>query len=301
MNERCTQPARPSVSFAGRVVLTWRPLSTPRKPCLFHQSSHCAARYFAPLPVQLAPNFAYPVDTKVLSRDALDFTAKLAAVVDTRRVMLGLNLPGLVLVVGRWGERQHFAERPGPVLSTVRVNKPDHALAAAVEFGLCKKADALGKISFARRSSRFSRSSSFEALTLVASDAGLAAPLADLPWSICPGRSHFAAPNYAAVSGVHPIFEVIDSMAAHCERCSCSCSNTMRSARSPTSGEYRFDWLMLRSAQASESAQIPARFTLARARPLNRSSRSTERRSRALRERRWTSPPGITVAHGDGK
>lgn len=53
------------------------------------------------------------------------------------------------------------------------------------------------------------------------------------PFATC--RTHLRR-----VSAVHPIFAAIDSIAAHCDSCSPSCSNTSLTARSRTSGEYLF-------------------------------------------------------------
>src|SRR5690554_8075180 len=53
----------------------------------------------------------------------------------------------------------------------------------------------------------------------------------------------------------------MDLIAAHCEGWSCSCSNTMRTARLRTSGEYLFDLLMTPSSQSLESPEKPGRFT----------------------------------------
>src|SRR5690554_5745283 len=50
--------------------------------------------------------------------------------------------------------------------------------------------------------------------------------------------------QFRSVSPEQPIFSAIDWMAAHCEEYSLSCSNTIRTARSRTSGEYFFACLM---------------------------------------------------------
>ena len=44
--------------------------------------------------------------------------------------------------------------------------------------------------------------------------------------------------QWRSVSAVHPIFSATDRIAAHCDSCWCSWSNTNRTARSRTSGEY---------------------------------------------------------------
>jgi integrase len=60
---------------------------------------------------------------------------------------------------------------------------------------------------------------------------------------------------------VQPIFAATETIAAHCDSCSCWCSNTSRTARSRTSGEYLFDVLdMTPSSQGLEPATFPERF-----------------------------------------
>src|SRR5690606_18218303 len=60
-----------------------------------------------------------------------------------------------------------------------------------------------------------------------------------------------------------PIFSAIDWMAAHCEEYSLSCSNTIRTARSRTSGEYFFACLMTPISQRLEPPANPGRFMIA--------------------------------------
>ncbi len=67
---------------------------------------------------------------------------------------------GAVLVVGRRGDRQHRADRLDPVLLAVLLDEADHHFARRSSSACAKYADALRRISFARFSSRFSRSSS---------------------------------------------------------------------------------------------------------------------------------------------
>jgi hypothetical protein len=67
----------------------------------------------------------------------------------------------------------------------------------------------------------------------------------------------------AAVKGLvqgAPIFAANDTIAAHCDPCSCWCSNTIRTARSRTDGEYLLDVLdMTSSSQGLEPAIFPER------------------------------------------
>jgi hypothetical protein len=53
----------------------------------------------------------------------------------------------------------------------------------------------------------------------------------------------------------------IDSIADHCEPCSFCCSNTIRTARSRTSGEYFVVFFMALSSQIAEPPVNPGGFT----------------------------------------
>jgi hypothetical protein len=61
---------------------------------------------------------------------------------------------------------------------------------------------------------------------------------------------------------VHPIFSAIEQIAAHCEACFPARSNTIRTARSRTSGENLVALVMTPSSQGLEPPQNPARFNL---------------------------------------
>src|SRR5580658_10548901 len=65
-----------------------------------------------------------------------------------------------------------------------------------------------------------------------------------------------------SVSGVQPIFAEIDDNAAQREACSASCSSTIRTARSRTSGENLFVVLLVMapSSQELEPPANPGRF-----------------------------------------
>src|SRR5258708_39891246 len=64
-------------------------------------------------------------------------------------------------VISRQGDRNHLADRLDPVRLAVIVNEGDHGLNRRSSSAWAKYADALRRISFACRSSRFSRSSAF--------------------------------------------------------------------------------------------------------------------------------------------
>ena len=63
--------------------------------------------------------------------------------------------------------------------------------------------------------------------------------------------------HVSKVSAVQPILLAIDSIADHCEPCSFCCSNTIRTARSRTSGEYFVVLFMAQSAQIVEPPVNP--------------------------------------------
>ena len=85
---------------------------------------------------------------------------------------------------------------------------------------------------------------------------------------------------------MQPIFPAIDTIAAHCDSCSARCSNTMRTARSRTSGEYFADFFMAPSSQISEPPQNPGRFNRAQTALLDRIGLRLPERLRV--------PPGAT-------
>ena len=117
---------------------------------------------------------------------------------------------------------------------------------------VAKKSDADFRISFARRSSRFSRSSSFSFARSSVVRPGRR-----------PSSTSARRTQLRSVSGVEPNFPAIDVIAAHCELYSCWCSNTIRTARSRTSGAYLRDFLlsvMTPSSQGLEPATFPERF-----------------------------------------
>src|SRR5690606_38665072 len=77
-----------------------------------------------------------------------------------RRAALRLSLLLLLCVVGRRSDRQYIADRLDSVLLTVLVDERHHHFARRSSSACAKYADALRRISLARCSSRFSRSSS---------------------------------------------------------------------------------------------------------------------------------------------
>src|SRR6185437_1173909 len=152
-------------------------------------------------------------------------------------------------------DRQHLADRLDPVGVAVFVDERRHGLNRRSSSAWAKYALALRRISLACRSSRFSRSSA-----LIRACSSLVVP-GRSPWSRSARRTQLHS-----VCAVQPILPAIDSIAAHCEACSPRCSNTIRTARSRTSGEYVGDFFfgvsIAPSSQELEPPRIPERFTL---------------------------------------
>jgi hypothetical protein len=75
-----------------------------------------------------------------------------------------------------------------------------------------------------------------------------------------PVSTSWRCTQVSSVCGTQPIFDAIDSTAAHNDGYSPWCSCTMGTARSRTSGENLFDLFMAPSSQELEPPQNPGRF-----------------------------------------
>src|SRR5690606_20963443 len=168
-----------------------------------------------------------------------------------RRASLRLSLLLLLCVVGRRSDRQYIADRLDSVLLTVLVDELDHHFRRRSSSACAKYADALRRISLARRSSRFSRSSSL----MRPRSSVLRPPRRPL------SRSAWRT-QLRSVSAVHPIFSETDRIAAHCDAYSPSCSSTSRTALSRTSWEYFREVVITPSSQALEPPANPVGFRL---------------------------------------
>jgi hypothetical protein len=98
---------------------------------------------------------AFVID--VFSPHAIDVLAQLLIPPRPRGPAVGIALPALELVIPRRGDRQDRADRLDPERLPVLVDEPDHHLARRSSSAFAKYADASRRISFARRSSTFSR------------------------------------------------------------------------------------------------------------------------------------------------
>lgn len=138
-----------------------------------------------------------------------------------------------------------------PVALAVHFDEVNHHFHLRSSFAWAKKADALRGISSARMCSRFSRS---RALICSRSDV------------VNPAREPVSRSAWRTlrrnVSGVQPILDAIDSMAAHCEPWDGCCSETIRTTRSQTSGEYRICFVIAVSSQIEEPPAKSSWFSL---------------------------------------
>src|SRR3954454_20194393 len=112
-------------------------------------------------------------------------------------------------VVGRGGDRQHLADRLDPMRPTMIVNEGDHGLGRRPGSPLSKSELAFPRMSFARRSSRYSRSRAF---SFSAISVGTPAR--------CPRSTSAFLTQSCSVCGVQPILAAIDVTAAQREGCS---------------------------------------------------------------------------------
>jgi len=171
-----------------------------------HQPFHGAARGLLTFALQLAPDLAGAIDREVLGEHAGDLGLEGRIPLRSRRQLGRVGALGSMGVVGRWGDRQHLADRLDPVRLVVIVNEGDHGLNRRSSSAWAKYADALRRISFACRSSRFSRSRAF-----------IFAAMSEVRPGLRPLSTSAFFTHSLSVCGVQPIFVAIDTTAAQRE------------------------------------------------------------------------------------
>src|ERR1700682_3515850 len=122
-----------------------------------HQPCHGAAGNIVTLTLQLPPDLAHAIDAEVLLEHPLNFWLQGVIPSRSRRQPGRIGAPGGMRMVGRWGDRQHPADRLDPIRRAVIVDEGDHGLCRRSSSARAKYALALRRISFARRRSPFSR------------------------------------------------------------------------------------------------------------------------------------------------
>ncbi len=215
-----------------------------------HQPLHRATCHRDLFAVQLTPGLAGPVHAEVLVPNPLNIHPQGRISLQPRRNAFWIALTRLQFVIARRSDLQLSADRLDSVLGTMGINERHHHFPRRSSSAWAKYADALRKISFARLSSRFSRSKSF---TLSRSDVLSPARLPESRSEPCTQRRNDSA--------VQPILAAIETIAAHCDEYSCRCSATIRTARSRTSAEYRFDVPITPSSQVMGSPGKSGRFS----------------------------------------
>ena len=135
--------------------------NNPLNAHALHQPCHRASGNIEAFSAQLPPDLAHAVDAPVLLEHAQDLWPQ--GLVPARPVGLPRGIGPLrqMIVIGGRGNRQHAADRLDPVCIPMRVNERHHHFDRRSSSAIAKYADALRRISFAWRSSRFSRSSAF--------------------------------------------------------------------------------------------------------------------------------------------
>src|SRR5580704_238409 len=98
-----------------------------------HQPCHGAAGNIVTLTLQLPPDLAHAIDTEVLLDHPLNIWLQGVIPSRSRRQPGRIGAPGGMRMVGRWGDRQHPADRLDPIRPAVIVEEGDHGLVSAVE------------------------------------------------------------------------------------------------------------------------------------------------------------------------
>ena len=160
---------------------------------------------------------------------------------------------GCAASVTRWGNLQDLADRIDLVHITMTVDIRLQLFSRWPGSAWAKTELAVLRVSLARRSSLTAHSN---ALTRLCSDVVVPA--------LAPVSTSSRLTHSLLVCGTQPIFEAIDSMAAHSDRYSPRCSCTIRTARSRTSGENLFELFMAQSSQRFEPPQHTGQFRLTR-------------------------------------
>src|SRR5690606_35652505 len=167
-----------------------------------------------------------------------------------RTAQFWTSLAGGMTPIRRWGNLQHLADRLDPVDVPVPDDIGVYFFSSRSSAAWAKKALADFRISLARRSSLTSRSRAFmrsRSLVVMPSRMTLSISL--------------RLTQSSSVAGTQPIFNAMDSTAAHSDGYSPRCSCTRRTARPRTSGENLFCLLIVAPfSQRVEPPQNPGRF-----------------------------------------
>ena len=114
-----------------------------------HQALDGAARGADTLTRQLPPHLPRAVDSKVFSKDAGDRGLQRHVPPRPGRHLRRVATPGDVIMVGRWGDLQHLADRLAPMRRAIIVDDRDHGLNRRSSSAAAKYALASRRISLA--------------------------------------------------------------------------------------------------------------------------------------------------------
>src|SRR3981189_1037672 len=200
---------------------------------------------------QLPPDLPHAVDAEVLREHPLHLDLQFGVPLRTGRTLAGADPLGDMRMVGGRGDRQRLADRLDPIRFPMIIDERDHGFTRRSSSAWAKYADALRRISFAWRSSLFSRSKAFSFSAI-----SVGTP-ARLPLSTSAFFTHSRS-----VCAVQPILAETETIVAQRDGCSCSCSSTSGTARERTSGENLLlvCLLMAPPSQELEPPASPERF-----------------------------------------
>src|SRR4029079_13795835 len=126
-----------------------------------HEAPDAAARHAQNFAPHLCPYLARARDAMVLVPNLTNDGAQHRVTHRSHRAPGGIAIEEFVAKVGRRSDRHSAADRLDSVTLTMIVDEADHHFARRSSSAWAKNADALRRISFARRSSKFSRWSRF--------------------------------------------------------------------------------------------------------------------------------------------
>src|SRR5256885_9939602 len=93
-----------------------------------HQAPDGAAGNFLAFALQLPPNLPYAIDLEILLKHTRDLWHQPGITLHPCRQPRRIDPPGGMGVIGRWGDRQHLADRLDPKRPPLIVDESDHGL-----------------------------------------------------------------------------------------------------------------------------------------------------------------------------
>lgn len=193
----------------------------------FHQPLNRAACRGHRFSLELLSQLAHVVIAMALLPDTLDLRRELLVPLHLCTTPLWILLKCFIMMIRRWCNRQFFADWLDTVNITVLIDKVHHHFGLRSRSAWAKKAAPLRSISIVHLSLRTSGSSSFVRCDWLVVIPGYT------PVSIFIFFTH-----ERKVSGVQPILDATDCMAAQRDEWSCSPGKTNRTTCSRTSFEY---------------------------------------------------------------